>query len=122
MRRGIRQSKMDPNKYYFSRDVRVRITDIVCMTQDVINELTSHITCPFLFVKAKQSAFANNPLYYEETAEFMLRHNKLFQKIEIDGTHHAHLNNPTRVSGACSEFIRKHRLSGSTLETVKSKV
>lgn len=103
--RGVKQSKSDPDKYYFSRDSRLRQYAML-VPIDVYEDVAKPIVSPFCFIKARHS-FVHESQYsriYEN-----LSHNPNFELHRVDGGHHVHLDNPTNVSEIICKFINKYR-------------
>lgn len=106
--RNIQRSKLDPNKYFFTRDRRLKYYNYQYGSQDLVNEMAKRITCPYLFVKAKGSTYFENKEYYFDTLSYM-KENPRFELAHVEGSHHFHLNHPENVSEIINTFICKYR-------------
>jgi len=103
--RGARESKSDPNKYYFSCDGRLKVFAIF-IPVNVYDDIGKRIVSPFCFIKAKHSLFPES--LYTRFIESM-RSNPLFELHRVDGGHHVHLENPKTTGYVITKFINKYR-------------
>ncbi|XP_030372624.1 probable serine hydrolase [Scaptodrosophila lebanonensis] len=108
LQRNAKPSTHEPHKYYFSRDSRLKNSLFYTLSIDVPLEMASRITCPHLFIKAKQAPYYERKEYYDATLA-ALRKNSQFEYHEVDGTHHVHLNEPEKVASIINSFINKCR-------------
>lgn len=105
--RNLRKSTKYPEKYYFSRDGRLKWLHFGIFFQELNQELASKINAPYMFLKFKAPYFEEKK-HFDETLEVMKKNPK-FEYYEIDGSHHCHLNEPEKVSGIINQFINKYR-------------
>lgn len=103
--RGVKQCKSDPNKYYFSRDNRLKPFKIF-IPVNFYEDMAKQIVSPFCFIKACQSHFRESE--YTRIVENMSE-NPNFELHRVDGRHHVHLDDPKAVSTVMSRFINKYR-------------
>lgn len=108
LNRNIAKSTVDPNKFYFTRDSRLKGMNYAIPTHEVNIELAKRIVCPHLFIKATDSPLYEKKHFYEEVLN-LLKGNPSFKFVTVEGKHHVHLTDPTVVSGEISEFINKYR-------------
>lgn len=108
LQRSVLPSAIRPNKYYFSRDSRVKSSTVPLMAHDMAIKFAAKITAPYCFVKSSWVAPAEYLKHYNEVIEIM-RRNPQFEMHSVVGHHHVHLNEPDKVSGFISTFIHKHR-------------
>lgn len=115
LKRGVRKSELYPDKYYFVRDNRIKHLHFVTFQKEFCDELAKRIKAPYLFIAASQSAHINREKSSTSFEFLKTMGNTLpdFQLKGVDGKHHVHLNEPTKVSGIISEFILKHRPAGA---------
>lgn len=106
LKRGIKPSKIHPNKFYFSRDPRVKHITDNCYDQNLCLELARKITAKYLFIKSDDRQYSESRKNIKETIEVMKRHTTI-QVNYVKGTHHVHMNHPNRISGIISDFLRK---------------
>ncbi|XP_049824089.1 probable serine hydrolase isoform X3 [Aethina tumida] len=108
LRRNIQPSVKDPNKYYVTRDPRLKSIFFGNWGHNELVEYAAHVTCPLLFFKASSSGYfekKENPL---EVFETILKVSPNCHYKEVEGKHHVHLNNPERLNGMINEFIKKY--------------
>lgn len=103
--RGVRQSRKEPNKYYFSCDGRLKEFEIIIPINDY-NDIAKRIESPFCFIKGKQSYFPESE-YTRMIDNF--GSNKNFELHRVDGGHHLHLDRPKEVGAVITKFINKYR-------------
>lgn len=112
LKRATKPSRTHANKYYFTRDGRLRSSTVPMMSHSVTKKLAKNITSPYCFIEASDSAVLLTAIedkkYYDEIMAIM-HTNPMFEKHSVVGNHHVHLNDPDRISGILSTFINKHR-------------
>nr|CAH7721265.1 unnamed protein product [Callosobruchus chinensis] len=114
MERNIAPSKLHPGKYYFTRDPRLKLGELLSYSQDELIESANQMTSPICIIKAKGAS------YYEIKENFytvldVLKRTSIdcdFQYVE--GTHHVHLNHPERVASIINSFIERHNVADRT--------
>lgn len=110
--RGIRESKYNPNKYFFTRDSRIKARSIYFAQQkELYVEMASQITIPYCYIKALQCGFNAKWDYMDEILQTMKNSNPSFELHGVDGDHHVHLTEPEKVNHIISNFISIHRPS-----------
>lgn len=109
LQRAVLPSKMEPSKYYFSRDSRLKMSPLPMMSHDIAAMFARKIISPYCFMKSTKSFRSQQ--YYEELAQIVaiMNENPYFEMHPVEGDHHVHLNNPSAVSGFISTFIHKYR-------------
>lgn len=106
--RNIQKSAKYPDKYYFSRDARLKyyIRFISCPPLHL--EMAKRIkNVPYLVIKGSLSNMIK-----EDSGiiiDVLRQNNPHFEYYEIDGTHHVHLNNPEACAAVINPFINAHR-------------
>lgn len=103
--RAIRPSGSDPNRFYFTRDSRLKYIQPAIYSQETCLAMAERISTPFCFIKADGSF--SEQANIDEAIE-VLRGNPLFEYHLVSGNHFVHLNNPENVSGIISDFLTKH--------------
>lgn len=108
LKRGIKTSKRNPNKFKFTRDTK--IDHIIPIVMDHAKTLyyLKQIRCPYLYIKTEDLTFEEEPTTFAEALDVFKKHNKQFEMIHVRGTHHAHLNNPEQMADKVSDFVEKH--------------
>lgn len=109
--RGAKQSKTDPNKYYFSCDGRLKEFEII-IPVNIYDDIAKRIVSPFCFIKAGQSLFPESE--YTRIIENM-KSNPKFEFHRVDGGHHIHLDNPKAVGAVITKFFETYRSLYSNL-------
>nr|ARD71211.1 acetyltransferase [Spodoptera exigua] len=110
LKRGIKPTKADPNKYYFSRDSRLKYTLFNPEDKKFVEALVRRLKCPTLYIKAIDSPYSADA-YSIEMREILEQNNENYEFHFVPGTHHVHLNNPELVAPLIKNFIRNHNLS-----------
>lgn len=108
LNRAIKPSATHPDEYYFTRDSRLKTLNAVMLPHETNLLLAKRITAPYCFIKAMQSSFQENRKYFDETVNVM-KENPNFELHGVDGTHHVHLTEPSKVSEIISNFLIKWR-------------
>lgn len=103
--RGVKPSKSDPNKYYYSCDSRLKEFEFLIPLK-AYDDLATRIVSPFCFIKARHSLFPESA--YAQIIDNM-RPNPKFELHRIDGGHHVHLDNAKAVGDVITKFIEKYR-------------
>ncbi|XP_050534408.1 probable serine hydrolase isoform X3 [Daktulosphaira vitifoliae] len=103
MKRGMYPVK--DNKYFFSRDTRLKVVWLGLPSLDVIKEYAGRIKCRYFNIKAKPYIRMDNWPVYSELLNIIKTNVKQFLFIEYDGTHHLHLNNPECLASDVKDFI-----------------
>ncbi|KAF9410961.1 hypothetical protein HW555_010093 [Spodoptera exigua] len=109
IKRGVKQSKTDPNKYYFSRDPRLKYVILIPEDRKFTEALVRRIKCPMLFLKATDSPFSAGK-FSIAMREMIEKQNDKYEFHFVPGKHHVHLNNPELVAPLINNFLHKHKL------------
>lgn len=107
--RGVKESEKYPAKYYFSRDSRVKYMFDFHVDQNTCLEMVKKIQIPYLFVKANDKNFSENPKHIKEAISQFQQTNSNFKMINVPGTHHAHLNSPELMAHEIGSFLTRYR-------------
>ncbi|XP_005187556.1 probable serine hydrolase isoform X2 [Musca domestica] len=122
LERNISKSELYPDKYYFSRDGRVKYLLEFNPNTGMALEMAKRIckkTIPYLVIKGGEST--NPSAKASELDEYMLANNKNFESYMYPmGTHHLHLNNAKPVAQKIIGFLQKHDNEAS--KVVQSKI
>lgn len=108
MKRGSKPSKHDPNKYYFSRDSRLKYWLFTPESKLFVETIVKRLKCPTLYMKAIDSPYASDE-FSVEMREVIARNNSNFECHFVPGTHHVHLNNPEIVFPLILKFLQNHK-------------
>lgn len=109
MKRGCKRSKSDINKFYFSRDSRIKYTLFNPEDKKFVQALLMRMKSPSLYIKAIDSPYASDN-YSVEMREVLEKNNDKFECHFVPGTHHVHLNNPEIVAPVIKKFLEKHHI------------
>lgn len=107
LKRGISQSKIYPDQFYFTRDSRLKCFNVAMLSHETCLQLAARVKCPHLFLKSIDAPLIETKIYYDEAIE-VLRKNKYFEYGEVAGPHHAHLTHAPAVAEKISSFIEKY--------------
>ncbi|KAH8278287.1 hypothetical protein KR044_009886, partial [Drosophila immigrans] len=106
--RSVSKSQLFPEKYYFSRDGRVKYYVIFPLNQSQGAELARRIKRkPYLIVKGSNSPYVSSSS--DEVISILKSQNPHFEFHEATGAHHVHLTNPKAVAEYVVPFLRHHR-------------
>lgn len=105
---GIKPSTNDPNKFYFTRDVRVKYMQPFYIAQEVSAEYIKRIQAAYLYIKSDDRIFREPEKNLRESVDLFKRCNKNFEVLKVPGTHHAHLNHPELMAEKIGSFVEKY--------------
>lgn len=109
LQRGVKPSKHDSNKYYFSRDSRLKYTLFNPEDKKFVEAIIKRLKTPTLYIKSIDSPFAFDA-FSVEMREVIEKNNDKFECHFVPGTHHVHLNNPERIAPLIEFFLKKYNL------------
>lgn len=113
--RGVKESKSDPNKYYFSRDSRLKTRfNYFPMDRQSLVDMASSVAVPYCYIRALQSDISSKFDFMDEILQTMKSASSRFEVHGVDGDHHVHLTEPEKVSRILGRFISMYR-SGNIL-------
>ncbi|XP_037719812.1 probable serine hydrolase [Drosophila subpulchrella] len=108
LHRQVLKSQLYPNKFYFSRDGRVKYYNVTQMEPGFAEEMTKRIgRKPYLVIKASMSSFIGPKV--EKPLAILHQNNPHFEFYEVEGTHHVHLHAAEECARYIVPFIRHHR-------------
>ncbi|XP_063228209.1 probable serine hydrolase isoform X2 [Bacillus rossius redtenbacheri] len=105
MKRGMVSSTVGYG-YHFSRDVRLKVPGVGFLSLDMVLEYASKITCEVLNIRGKPGMVFDRPENYHIVLDKIKESAKSVQYVEVEGTHHLHLNNPERISHYINDFLK----------------
>ncbi|CAH0386397.1 unnamed protein product [Bemisia tabaci] len=106
MKRGMRRNPQNPNLYHFTRDVRLKVSNIGLPSIDVVLEFAKKVKCRYLNVKAVPGGkSAEKEKIYNEIMEVLRESSRDFRCVEVEGAHHVHLNNASLVAPHVMAFL-----------------
>lgn len=104
-RRSLAPSKHDPNKFYFTRDPRIKCRLIFNWPQEDMEFYMKFIKSPMLLLKATKSGYFESKENFYQLWDVLKKENHNASLHYIEGTHHVHLNEPEKVEGLVNEFL-----------------
>lgn len=111
LQRGSKQSKLDPDRYYFSRDNRLKSINRILLPMDILLVLAQQIRCPYLFFRGEKSSYSEPEKNLVQVMETMQAANPLFEVFGVEATHHMHLTEPTMLKKHIERFLHQYRSS-----------
>ncbi|CAG0880864.1 unnamed protein product [Darwinula stevensoni] len=119
LKRGARKMHYgDKEGYVYTRDLRHRFPSAIGTVADQHRKFLERIKCPFLLVKGSTGPKYEGSLVHEETLAFYRQNNPHFRYVEVEGSHHVHLNNPEKVAPHVIpflEYIQEHKVMEANL-------
>lgn len=112
MARGVKSSKNYPNKFQLTRDIRIKFINPLFIERQITACYIKEIKAAYLYIKTDDRTYEEPPEIVNEALELFRKYSSHFEMIEVNGTHHVHLNNPERVAPKINEFIQKHHIQG----------
>ncbi|CAG9836769.1 unnamed protein product [Diabrotica balteata] len=121
--RNIAPSEVNPGKFYFTRDPRLKTGSFSTYCQRDLVELAQLITMPIFIAKAKDSVYYEDKENFYEVMDVVKRSSSDFDFNYVSGSHHVHLNHPENVfPGLINNFLRKNsvkdRSKGGIIEDI----
>ncbi len=84
--RGLKESTSDPDKYFFSRDNRLKTRiNYFQMKKESYVEMASMLTVPYCYIKALQCGFNKGWDFMDEILQTMKNSNPSFEVHGVDG-------------------------------------
>ncbi|XP_030760012.1 probable serine hydrolase [Sitophilus oryzae] len=123
LERSIARSKTQPDKYYFTRDPRLKAEAFIYVSQEESVYMAQYIRCPVFIAKAKGFGYFEPKENYYKVMEVLKRTVPDFEHHYVEGTHHAHLNNPgAELSSLINNFIKKYDLVDRNVGGLKADI
>lgn len=108
--RAIRPSKRDPNKYCYTRDIRLKHFLLKPSNTEFLERLVRRISCPLLYFRAANSIYKLSDAHCLRVIEILEKNNPNFERHTVEGSHHVHTNNPERLAPIIIDFFKKHKI------------
>ncbi|XP_049282731.1 probable serine hydrolase [Anopheles funestus] len=106
--RNTRKSTLHPDRYYFTRDSRLKYGVGLGWDQAINLEFAKRVVLPYLFIKAKHSPYYEDRKYFDQFVDVVKQNNPQFELEFVDSTHHLHLTEPEKVAPIINRFLQKH--------------
>ncbi|RWS13415.1 serine hydrolase-like protein [Dinothrombium tinctorium] len=117
-----RGSKILPNGLTFSRDIRLRLRQIdPPPTNEFMLKLMANVKCDLLVVASQFVSNVESKRIVSAYVEVYKTNCRLFRYVEVDGTHHVHMNDPATVAPIVNSFIEES-LNAGPLTRIQSKL
>lgn len=111
--RGTKRTTSNPEKFHFTRDIRVKFMQPLFIEQTVGLEYIKRIKAAYLFIRGDDREFSESEENINVGVQMFREYNKRFEMLKITGTHHFHLNQPELIADTMSEFLRKYHTHSS---------
>ncbi|XP_071567028.1 probable serine hydrolase isoform X2 [Temnothorax nylanderi] len=105
MKRGMQQA-YEKDKYYFSRDPRLKVSLLGMLSLDLVLEYASQIKCAYLNIRAVPGMKFGRPENYQKVLDVIKLGARKFEYHEVKGTHHVHLNEPEKIAPIIKNFLQ----------------
>ncbi|KAJ3642706.1 hypothetical protein Zmor_025464 [Zophobas morio] len=106
--RNVAPSKSQPGKYYFTRDPRLKETELINWRQEDLVSGARRVRCPVFIAKAIDGICFEEAKNVHEVVD-ALKESGNCELHTLEGTHHFHLNNPEVLAGLIKKFLEQHR-------------
>lgn len=108
LQRNVSPSKTEPNKFYFTRDARLKCgVNWYNSTEEIVEEC-EQITFPVCAFEAERSVyFIDKELWELVSGKIRARNNHFEMHFVKGGNHHVHLNNPELICDTINNFLLK---------------
>lgn len=108
--RGTKQSTINPDKYYFTRDIRVKFMHPLVLEIGIIIEFVKRVKAAYLYIQGTDITFSESLNHIDETTAMFKECNPKFEMLNVEGRHHLHLNNPELIADTISRFLIKYHI------------
>ncbi|KAH8305565.1 hypothetical protein KR059_001403, partial [Drosophila kikkawai] len=107
--RQVTKSQLYPDRFFFSRDGRVKFYNLSHIELGLAEEMARRIQRkPYLIIKGSKSIHL--PLdQCKDTMSILSQNNPHYEFYEVEGTHHVHLHAAEECARYIVPFIRHHR-------------
>ncbi|EDV96834.1 probable serine hydrolase [Drosophila grimshawi] len=110
--RSVAKSQLYPNKFYLTRDNRVKFYTLFPFNPVLAAEMARRIKrMPYLIIKGSESNFINSGA--DEVISILKNQNPYFEYHVVPGTHHVHLMNAEGCAQHIVPFLKRHRPPGA---------
>lgn len=95
-------------RYYFSRDVRLKVNFDLAYSREYINQFASNVRCKILYIKANPGLSLHKPDELNDFLDVVKKSAVSYEYHTVEGKHHVHLDFPERVAPLISNFLKCH--------------
>lgn len=110
VKRGVKRSQCDPNKFQLTRDIRIKYINPLFIDQSIILIYIKQIQAAYLFIKTDDKTYDEPTAVFNQSLEQFRKYNRRFEMIHVHGTHHVHMNNPEVIAPKICEFLNKYHM------------
>lgn len=110
LERGSIEHPQKPNYFYFRRDAKLRYGDFCRPNLEILEESAKNIKCHVLSILGTKG-FINMlrkeapGVAHSHLEELIKKSAASYKRLDVEGTHHVHLNNPERVAPHINQFL-----------------
>lgn len=107
MKRGMAPAPEHLNKegYHFARDLRLKVSMLGMFCEEQVLHYAKRIRCEVLNIRGKPGMSFGDPNVYPKVIEAMRENASRVVYEEVEGTHHLHLETPSRIYKIVREFL-----------------
>ncbi|CAG9763924.1 unnamed protein product [Ceutorhynchus assimilis] len=122
LHRNIAPSKLYKDKYYFTRDPRLKCGNSSLFSQDEYLAHAQNMTGPMFIAKYKQGSYYEVKENFYEVLDVLKRSSTDCDFNYFEGTHHGHLNNPETIAEMLQRFIQRHNIENRCNNGISPKI
>lgn len=112
MKRGVKSC--GNNKFQLNRDIRIKYINPLFIQEEICLQYIKQIQAAYLFIKTNDNIYEEPVEIFNESLAQFRKYNQRFEMVQVNGTHHVHLNNPTTIASKISEFLTKFYIQHAT--------
>lgn len=91
----------------FMSKIFLQVNRFALPSYDVANEFAKQICCRYLMIKAVPGRVRDNWSFYQSILETIKKSTNDFNFVEVEGSHHVHLNDASKVAPHIINFLNK---------------
>lgn len=111
MKRGVKPSANDPDRFQFTRDIRFKFVNPLFIPKDIVMLYIERIKAAYLFIKSADRTYDEPTSVVEEALQQFRTANPHLEMVRVGGSHHVHFNEPHLVADKIGKFIEKYYIS-----------
>ncbi|GAB6019090.1 Serine hydrolase-like protein 2 [Chamberlinius hualienensis] len=100
-------TQLDGGQIVFNRDPRLKCHSIPGLSAEQMKQFAINLKCEYMLIQATDGVIyrLQQRTEVEETLDRFKKSAKSFEVVDVEGTHHVHLNNPERVAPHINRFL-----------------
>lgn len=110
LKRSAKPSKKNPNMFQFRRDIRLNYIQPFNVEHENSLYYIKNIRAPYLFIKTDDQVYAEEPQTFAKALDVFKKHNSYFEMLQVEASHHVHLNTPELIADKISDFFKKYHI------------